>query len=63
MRLWRTAFAAVTVMGASLPAAAQQEVAQTVYAKVAPSVVLIIVQDASGKAISKAPDSSSTAIS
>lgn len=53
MRLWRTVFAAVTVMGTSLPAAAQQEVAQTVYAKVAPSVVLIVVHDASGKPISQ----------
>lgn len=49
---WRAALAAISVAGASLPAQAQ-EVAQGVYAKVAPSVVLIVVQDASGTPISQ----------
>ena len=53
MRLWRTAVAAVTVMGASLPAFAQQEVAQAVYAKVAPSVVLVVARGPDGNVISQ----------
>lgn len=57
-----TRWAALTAMvlvccvpyGVASPAAAQQqEVAQSVYAKVAPSVLLIVVEDAAGKPISQ----------